>query len=680
MTDSLAQVIERDSGIVCVTEGATSCGDHGATLPANYVLIPGPEGPQGPPGIEGRAGAAGATGKDGQNGQQGPTGPASTVPGPQGPQGPPGRDSTVPGPQGPPGTNGTNGTNGRDGAQGPAGPLTTGDHIQISDANGTSIAAYFGNFLQLSGGQVEYLTIGKRLSADITVFDNNPIFNLYTREKNFTPQNNDGVFFLPHVDVHIMESARGHRELQHGEIHSYDGQVSHFIVGCNYTAWGHTGSGNLCGGNFVAIVEGGCAGSIEMAGIEANTVAKANVARKVGLQVIDVDGSGGLGTAVDAGVLVGKGTQAFGYLYGIQIGAQGDANQYPVRAAIMFSDVGTCERGLDLRATNVTSGHAVLLRTGTYLGWSPDTTYSGSAAGGMRSDASSFGMFQIFADYKTAWQDKSGHSFLIIEQDQTSVSPGGDGSITLGRAQLRWSTVFAVTGSINTSDERQKDVLGAPDDALLDAIGEIEPLIYQFKASVAEKGDRGARLHAGIVAQALQAALIKQGLEPWKYALWCEDPDVEQVVEEYTEQEPVLVDEEYTMQEIVVGDDGRAVMTDVTKTRQVPQYESIPVFNPDGSPNIVPARAARSVLGPDGQIARDEDGNPIIKPAEPERPRTFGRQVMQTVTKTRTVDRYKLDEDGNARTIYGVRYDELNVLFHAWTRRELARLRAAIAA
>lgn len=104
------------------------------------------------------------------------------------------------------------------------------------------------------------------------------------------------------------------------------------------------------------------------------------------------------------------------------------------------------------------------------------------------------------------------------------VRPGADNTQSLGSASFRWSTVFAGTGTINTSDEREKVWRGPLNEAelraarrLIDEIG-----IYQFLGSVAEKGDR-ARLHTGPRAQRAFAILKDEGLDWWRYAWCCHD-------------------------------------------------------------------------------------------------------------------------------------------------------------
>jgi len=103
-----------------------------------------------------------------------------------------------------------------------------------------------------------------------------------------------------------------------------------------------------------------------------------------------------------------------------------------------------------------------------------------------------------------------------------TVGPHADGKSTLGTATHRWSAVFSATGVVQTSDAHEKqDAHEIPDD-LIDAFLDVEPKVFRWRASVAEKGD-AARHHLGYVAQEIAAALTRRGVDPARFGLWCED-------------------------------------------------------------------------------------------------------------------------------------------------------------
>lgn len=93
------------------------------------------------------------------------------------------------------------------------------------------------------------------------------------------------------------------------------------------------------------------------------------------------------------------------------------------------------------------------------------------------------------------------------------VRPGADNAQTMGTSTFRWSVFYAVTGTINTSDEREKEWRGAMTDAELRAAKRIagELGFYRWLTAVAEKGD-AARYHFGARAQRVWGIMADEGL------------------------------------------------------------------------------------------------------------------------------------------------------------------------
>lgn len=120
--------------------------------------------------------------------------------------------------------------------------------------------------------------------------------------------------------------------------------------------------------------------------------------------------------------------------------------------------------------------------------------------------------------------------------------PVGDNTLTLGSASFRWSTVYAGTGSINTSDARLKTAVRPLDAAEVSAAVEIsdEIGVFQYLASVDEKGQDGARLHAGLTVQRVIEIMESHGLDPMRYAFICHDSWEEYTVPARTRIEPAV--------------------------------------------------------------------------------------------------------------------------------------------
>lgn len=96
-------------------------------------------------------------------------------------------------------------------------------------------------------------------------------------------------------------------------------------------------------------------------------------------------------------------------------------------------------------------------------------------------------------------------------------------NIGLGKSSNRWDDVWAVDGSINTSDDRLKTYLNI-EDAERGAALEIKKNLKKFKwnKSIEEKGD-DARIHFGASAQTIGQIMEKYGLDPTKYGFYCYD-------------------------------------------------------------------------------------------------------------------------------------------------------------
>lgn len=118
----------------------------------------------------------------------------------------------------------------------------------------------------------------------------------------------------------------------------------------------------------------------------------------------------------------------------------------------------------------------------------------------------------------------SGSSFTqrVWMDDAGNWNPANT-NIGLGKSSNRWDDVWAVDGSINTSDDRLKTYLNI-EDAERGAALEIKKNLKKFKwnKSIEEKGD-DARIHFGASAQTIGQIMEKYGLDPTKYGFYCYD-------------------------------------------------------------------------------------------------------------------------------------------------------------
>jgi hypothetical protein len=102
-----------------------------------------------------------------------------------------------------------------------------------------------------------------------------------------------------------------------------------------------------------------------------------------------------------------------------------------------------------------------------------------------------------------------------VSLDEVSLRPTTDNVLALGGASNRWTTVYASTGTINTSDSREKRDVGGIPDSWLRAWARVEWTRF--------KHQDGSRWHVGLVAQQVEHAFREEGLDAREIGLLCFD-------------------------------------------------------------------------------------------------------------------------------------------------------------
>jgi len=112
----------------------------------------------------------------------------------------------------------------------------------------------------------------------------------------------------------------------------------------------------------------------------------------------------------------------------------------------------------------------------------------------------------------------AGGSNAIIPTNQTTLR---DNAIDLGHTSYRFDDIYATNGTIQTSDETEKQNIASLTSAEITAATAISKLFktYKWKDKVAAKGD-DARTHTGVVAQQVETAMSDAGLDASKYAFF----------------------------------------------------------------------------------------------------------------------------------------------------------------
>ena len=201
-------------------------------------------------------------------------------------------------------------------------------------------------------------------------------------------------------------------------------------------------------------------------------------------------------------------------------------------------------------STGIGTVGAELKATGELL-----ATVSGDACAFLNRTSSDGSIIDFRKDGSTIGQINSINSNLAIGTGDTGLRfidssdqiipvdvAGGstkDASLDLGQGGTRMAQIFASVGSINTSDQNEKQNIETFTDAEMKVAKRISALFkkYKIKTAVTKKGD-SARVHSGVIAQEVESAFKAEGLDASKYSFWCSDTWWE-VIEKYTDDDGV---------------------------------------------------------------------------------------------------------------------------------------------
>ena len=105
-----------------------------------------------------------------------------------------------------------------------------------------------------------------------------------------------------------------------------------------------------------------------------------------------------------------------------------------------------------------------------------------------------------------------------------SFSSSVDNTMSCGTSGFRWTTVYATTGTINTSDANQKQQIEKLTDVEFAVANELKSKVktFKFNEAVAAKGSN-ARKHVGWIAQDVQTTFANHGLNANDYGMFCSD-------------------------------------------------------------------------------------------------------------------------------------------------------------
>lgn len=251
-------------------------------------------------------------------------------------------------------------------------------------------------------------------------------------------------------------------------------------------------------------------------------------------------------------------------------------------------------------------------------------------------------------------------NYYAFSPNSSGFRPSVDNNWSLGGASNRWGNIFAGNGTIVTSDQRDKSALipitaemRALARAIFSRVG-----VFQFLASIEEKGPELARRHIGLSAQDVMACCEEAGIDGFRYGFIGRDPIFETYVEEVEDGvdwvDEMAAREESVQESVFDVTVGAGITRTITRTVIEPVYRDVPIL--------------------------DQDGNPIL---DPESGLAQMRKVRSVISSPRIVRRPQqrpIMEGDAQKTRLSLRYDQLCNLALCALSHEIESLRASVAA
>jgi hypothetical protein len=163
-----------------------------------------------------------------------------------------------------------------------------------------------------------------------------------------------------------------------------------------------------------------------------------------------------------------------------------------------------------------------------------------------------------------------------------TVNPGADNAQAFGAAGTRWTALYAVNGTIQTSDAREKTAVRSFSDAEITAAKLIskEIGIFQWLTAVDLKGADAARLHTGLTVQKAVEIMTAQGLDPMAYGFICYDEWEDEFIHHPARAavEEVVVDGVITVEAVEAQTEKPSVQTKTAGNRYSFRYDQLNLF------------------------------------------------------------------------------------------------------
>lgn len=125
------------------------------------------------------------------------------------------------------------------------------------------------------------------------------------------------------------------------------------------------------------------------------------------------------------------------------------------------------------------------------------------------------------------YSNQTSMAFYVSSDPDTSIEayrmvydrfkPNGNDVRYLGDSVNKWKSLYAVTGTIQTSDRNKKENIVELDEKYESLFNQLKPVTYDFK------GDNHDRTHVGFISQDIEDSLSDVGLTAMDFAGFCKD-------------------------------------------------------------------------------------------------------------------------------------------------------------
>lgn len=294
--------------------------------------------------------------------------------------------------------------------------------------------------------------------------------------------------------------------------------------------------GTYYGGNFYGMLNAGATFCAVVTGAEFNSGIKTGASATIrsGIQI----GSTGndRGGVIDAAVMVGCGASNPAWRTGIHFGKHSggaplNASSRAFRidvdevdSVISVSSTTSVNKIIDHSSVTLTPTKLAMLNSAALVEVGSDTIAGSTQLRFRTSGTGSVSDSAIIASGGSATANTGNFEVKAgLVTYNCSQRPSTDNVYDYGAPSFRGRTAYFGTGTINTSDAREKTASLPIDDAVLDAWGEVQLVAFQWLASIQQKGDDVARWHFGVIAQQVRDAFSAHGLDGTRYGLLCYD-------------------------------------------------------------------------------------------------------------------------------------------------------------